>query len=181
MATVTKVLRNFYRDSVSLMQLSSTSGKLSGVERASAMMASVNNLRLLQEVGLLTEPVEASAKDLPIALQGEAAALESALATAESALKQPSPSSTGKEQSRGISPCSIEMGLGNLVGANLALISTPGEYAAAEAFKALRPGLNVMLFSDNVDLKDEIALNGSPRNVISFVMGPDCGTAIIVT
>ncbi|HWF61414.1 MAG TPA: hypothetical protein VN666_14030 [Nitrospira sp.] len=112
MATVAKVLRNFYRDSVSLMQLSSTFGKLSGVERASAVMASVNNFRLLQEADLLTEPVEASANDLLIALQGEAAALESALATAESALKQPSPSSTGKEQSRGISPRSIEMGLG---------------------------------------------------------------------
>ena len=36
--------------------------------------------------------------------------------------------------------------------ANLALISTPGEYAAAEAMKALRLGLNVMLFSDNVAL-----------------------------
>ena len=34
--------------------------------------------------------------------------------------------------------------------ANLALISTPGEYAAAEALKALNLGLNVMLFSDNV-------------------------------
>lgn len=179
MATATKVLRNFYRDSVSLMQLSSTFGKLSGVERASAVMASANNLSLLQEAGLLTEPVEASANDLLIALQGDATALESALATAESALKQPSPSSIGNKQSHGISPRSIEMGLGNLVGANLALISTPGEYAAAEAFKALRLGLNVMLFSDNVDLKDEIALKRFAQERDLIVMGPDCGTAII--
>ena len=42
--------------------------------------------------------------------------------------------------------------------ANLALISMPGEYAAAEAEKALQLGLNVMLFSDNVALADEVAL-----------------------
>ena len=179
MARAIKIIRNFYRDSVSLMQLSSTIAKLPGVEQASAVMASTNNISLLQEAGLLTESAEASANDLLIALQGEADALESALAAAESALKQPSPSSTGNDTSRGISPRSIEMGLGSLIGANLALISTPGEYAAAEAFKALSLGLNVMLFSDNVELKDEIALKRFAQERDLIVMGPDCGTAII--
>ena len=78
-----------------------------------------------------------------------------------------------------MAPRSIEMGLGNIVGANLALISTPGEYAAAEAFKALSLGLNVMLFSDNVELKDEIALKRFAQDHDLIVMGPDCGTAII--
>ncbi|CUS35880.1 acyl-CoA synthetase FdrA [Candidatus Nitrospira nitrificans] len=179
MARATKIIRNFYRDSVSLMQLSSSFAKLPGVEQASAVMASANNISLLQEAGLLAESIEASANDLLIALQGEADALESALAAAESSLKQPSPSSTGSEQSRGIAPRSIEMGLGNLVDANLALISTPGEYAAAEAFKALSLGLNVMLFSDNVGLEDEIALKRFAQERDLIVMGPDCGTAII--
>ena len=66
-----------------------------------------------------------------------------------------------------------------MVGANLALISTPGEYAASEAFKALGLGLNVMLFSDNVELKDEIALKRFAQSRDLIVMGPDCGTAII--
>lgn len=179
MARATKIIRNFYRDSVSLMQLSSSFAKLPGVEQASAVMASANNISLLQEAGLLAESIEASANDLLIALQGEADALESALAAAESSLKQPSPSSTGSEQSRGIAPRSIEMGLENLVDANLALISTPGEYAAAEAFKALSLGLNVMLFSDNVGLEDEIALKRFAQERDLIVMGPDCGTAII--
>ena len=179
MARATKIIRNFYRDSVSLMQLSSTIAKLPGVEQASAIMASPNNVTLLVEAGLLAEPVEAGSNDLLIALQGETNALGSALAAAESALKQPSPSSTGDDQSRGMSPRSIEMGLGNFVGANLALISTPGEYAAAEAFKALSLGLNVMLFSDNVELKDEIALKRFAQEHDLIVMGPDCGTAII--
>jgi FdrA protein len=179
MATATKVLRNFYRDSVSLMQLSSSFATLPGVAQASAIMASPNNISLLREAGLLTEPVEASSNDLLIALQGESHALESALAAAESSLKQPPPSSSGNGASRGIPPRSIEMGLGNMVGANLVLISTPGEYAAAEAFKALNLGLNVMLFSDNVELKDEIALKRFAQSRDLLVMGPDCGTAII--
>ena len=44
------------------------------------------------------------------------------------------------------------MGLAESPSANFALISTPGDYAAAEAMKALRLGLNVMLFSDNVSI-----------------------------
>ena len=54
--------------------------------------------------------------------------------------------------------------------ADLALISVPGDYAAAEALKALAQGLNVMLFSDNVAVADELAIktyareHGSPRH-----------------
>ena len=55
-------------------------------------------------------------------------------------------------------PRSLQMALAQAPDANLALISVPGEYAAAEAMKALRLGLNVMLFSDNVSLADEVAL-----------------------
>ena len=179
MARATRIIRNFYRDSVSLMQLSSTLAKLPGVEQASVIMASANNVNLLKEAGLLIGTVEAGANDLLIALQGDADALDAALAAAESALKQPPVSATGNGKLRVITPRSIEMGLGHMVGANLALISTPGEYAAAEAFKALSLGLNVMLFSDNVELKDEIALKRFAQDHGLIVMGPDCGTAII--
>lgn len=62
---------------------------------------------------------------------------------------------------------------------NLALISVPGDYAAAEAIKALRLGLSVMLFSDNVSLAREHEIKTLPREKNLLVMGPDCGTAII--
>jgi len=179
MARATKILRNFYRDSVSLMQLSSTFAKLPGVEQASAIMASANNISLLTEAGLLGETIEAGANDLLIALQGDDDALAVAMAAAESALNQNPPPMSGNGPSSAMAPRSIEMGLGNMVGANLALISTPGEYASAEAFKALRLGLNVMLFSDNVELNDEIALKRFAQDHDLIVMGPDCGTAII--
>jgi succinyl-CoA synthetase alpha subunit len=63
--------------------------------------------------------------------------------------------------------------------ANLALISTPGEYAAAEALKALKLGLHVMIFSANVALEDEIRLKRYAQEHDLLLMGPDCGTAIL--
>ena len=45
--------------------------------------------------------------------------------------------------------------------ANLALISVPGEFAAAEARKALRRGLHTLIFSDNVPVEQERALRGA--------------------
>src|SRR5207253_925579 len=78
-----------------------------------------------------------------------------------------------------ISARSIEMGLAVLPDANLALVSTPGEYAAAEALKALRLGLHVMLFRDNVDIADEVMLKREAAERGLLVMGPDCGTALV--
>ena len=55
----------------------------------------------------------------------------------------------------------------------------PGAFAAAEARKALARGLNVMMFSDNVPIADEVALKQEARAKGLLMMGPDCGTAII--
>ena len=43
-------------------------------------------------------------------------------------------------------------------GANLALVSVPGEHATVEAFDAIGRGVSVMVFSDNVPVEDEIRL-----------------------
>src|SRR5208337_2621497 len=62
---------------------------------------------------------------------------------------------------------------------NFALISTPGDYAASEALKALHLGLNAMIFSDNVPVEDEVALKRYASAHGLLVMGPDCGAAIL--
>jgi succinyl-CoA synthetase alpha subunit len=179
MAQTAKIIRNFYRDSVALMQLSARISKLPGVRQASAVMASANNLALLREAGLLQDAVAASPNDLLIALDGDdEKALTAALDDAEGALNQ-EPASSAGDGVRDEPPRSIEMGLAAMPAANLALISTPGDYAAAEALKALRLGLNVMLFSDNVPVADEVALKRYARANDLIVMGPDCGTAIV--
>ena len=141
-------------------------------------MASEANRALLREAGLATHEVEAGPNDLLIAIEADSeAALEAAMAEASDAfdVKSDSLASPARHEPAR----SLEMGLEAMPAANLALISTPGDYAAAEAMKALHLGLNVMLFSNNVALEDEIALKRYAGAHGLMVMGPDCGTAIL--
>jgi succinyl-CoA synthetase alpha subunit len=74
---------------------------------------------------------------------------------------------------------SLALGVEQSPDADLALISVPGDYAAAEALKALALGLHVMLF-----LRQRVAptrARDQDRRARQdlLVMGPDCGTAIV--
>ena len=153
------------------MQLSAKLGALAGVRQASAMKATPGNLELSREAGLAPR-CRGRPNDLLVALEGEDEdALDAALAAIEAEFTRPA--ARPQDGPRRVPPRSIEMGLQEAASANLALISTPGDYAAAEAMKALRLGLNVMLFSDNVSLDDEIALKRYARSHELLVMGPD--------
>jgi FdrA protein len=177
-ATLVKIVPREYRDSVSLMQLSAMLGKLPGVEQASAVMATENNLALLAEAGLRVDAKGANANDLLIVVQGAKAALPAAVEEAMKSLMRPVEDNAGEARAA-LRPRSIEMALKAAPQAGMALISTPGDYAAAEAMKALRLGLNVMLFSNNVTEEEELLLKRFARDADLIVMGPDCGTAII--
>jgi FdrA protein len=65
------------------------------------------------------------------------------------------------------------------LGADLALVSVPGEHAFVEALDALRAGLHVLVFSDNVPLGHEVALKREAADAGLLMMGPDAGTAIV--
>ena len=77
------------------------------------------------------------------------------------------------------SPLSISDAVAELPRANLAIISTPGAYATAEALKAIKRGLHVFIFSDNVPVADEALLKQLAAKKKLLVMGPDCGTAVV--
>jgi FdrA protein len=177
-ATLVKIVPREYRDSVSLMQLSALLGKLPGIEQASAVMATENNLALLAEAGLRVDTKGAGASDLLIVVQGEKAALPTAIDEAMKSLTRQTEDNGGEARAV-LRPRSIQMALKLAGEANMALISTPGDYAGAEAMKALRLGLNVMLFSNNVSVEEELALKQFAREQDLIVMGPDCGTAIV--
>ncbi|MDK6514567.1 hypothetical protein QP266_30225, partial [Klebsiella oxytoca] len=55
---------------------------------------------------------------------------------------------------------------------NLAVISVNGLFAAREARQALQNDLNVMLFSDNVSVEDELALKQLAHEKGLLMMGP---------
>ncbi|MET0849529.1 MAG: transcriptional regulator, partial [Candidatus Rokuibacteriota bacterium] len=76
-------------------------------------------------------------------------------------------------------PRTLETALRALPGARLAVVSVPGAYAKLEALAALRRGLHVFLFSDNVPLADEIELKRVAAERRLLCMGPDCGTAYL--
>jgi len=172
------VRKSFYRDSVTLMRLSRDLEQMAGVTSAAAMMATPANRALLAEAGLLSrEGQAAGAADLIVAV--EADCVESADAAHEAvarALVARTPSGSG---GLAATPRTLEAGLRALPEANLALISVPGLYAGAEAMRALRAGLHVMLFSDNVPVELEIELKRMALERNLLMMGPDCGTAIV--
>jgi FdrA protein len=173
------VRRSSYRDSVALLALARELRSTAGVTDAAALMATEANKALLARSGLLTEEAaSAGANDLVIAIQTLAPVdAERARAHAEQILA--SGSRRAHPRSGRPLPRTVASATRRLMGANLALISVPGAYAAAEALKALRLGLHVMLFSDNVKIEDEIELKRLAVSKGLLLMGPDCGTAYL--
>ncbi len=178
MTVCNHVLRNTYRDSVVLMRLSQELESVPGVVQATAMMGTPNNRELLRGVGLLSAAGEAATpNDLVVAIELDTPQREAeALAKAEALLAGPAQGVGDADDYR---PRSLEGAIQALPGANLALISLPGEYAAAEARRALDRGLNVLLFSDNVPVADEVSLKEYALRAGLLMLGPDCGTAIL--
>jgi len=82
------MIKNLYRDSVSLMQFSEKLRALEGIQQASAVMATENNISLLVEAGLLSGAVPPSPNDLLIVVEGrDESATTTALDAAEAMLK----------------------------------------------------------------------------------------------
>jgi len=175
--TLNKVEKGVYLDSVALMRVSRRVSALAGVEAASLMIGTPSNRELLRGAGLLAPEGEgAGANDLVIAVRAEShAAARDALQDAVRFLSE-----KNTEHTAGLpSARSLAGALELLPGANLALISVPGEFAALEARKALERGLHALVFSDNVPLDEELALKRLARSRGLMLMGPDCGTALI--
>jgi FdrA protein len=76
-------------------------------------------------------------------------------------------------------PSTIAEAAARLPGANVAVVSVPGDYAAIAAHSALTAGLHVLLFSDNVSLSDEVTLKDRASRLGRLVMGPGAGTAVV--
>ncbi len=183
-----RVKRNAYFDSITLMKIARSLTEMAGVEDAAAIMATEPNLQLLAEAGLTPpalSPGTAGPSDVLLVVRAEdEASAEVALQAAETQLsKRPVASETdetgaaaGPRQPRSLEQAARLLEAGKT---GLAVISVPGPYAALESDRALRAGLHVFLFSDNVPLEDEIALKHLAQERGLLLMGPDCGTAML--
>ncbi|RZI40635.1 acyl-CoA synthetase FdrA [Herbaspirillum sp. HC18] len=174
------LIEGTFQDSVTLMLVSRDLSALPGVNRVSVMMGTPANKTVYRETGLWHPVLEAATpNDLCIVADSEDT--DPALADnfvnlvkeklneqARSKRKAGYPVVRTWRRARQVSP-----------DANLALISLAGHYVFGPTRQALEDGCNVMLFSDNVPLEDELALKTLAREKGLLVMGPDCGTAIV--
>jgi succinyl-CoA synthetase alpha subunit len=172
------VFPNTYRDSVELMRVAAQLEGVPGVTRAGVVMATPANQAVLADAGLLANEARAAGpNDLVVAIAGTDVGVEPASSLARQLLAgQAAP----RHDRRGpTTPRTLAEATAAVRDSRLALISVPGTYASAEAFKALKRGLHVFMFSDNVPVEDEIALKHLARRKGLLMMGPDCGTAIL--
>ena len=179
--TAAYIHANLYQDSVALMRVAQRLLALPGVVNATLQMGNPANKDILQEAGLLGAAVmEAGPSDIMVVVQARsAAACAAAVAESRAQLAGTAESSGATGAATTLARTTLAQGVAEWPAANLAQISVPGAYAAAEALKALKLGLNVFLFSDNVPLAQEVAIKQEATRRGLLVMGPDCGTAII--
>lgn len=177
MSTTVTVRKNSYKDSVRLLEATRAILEVDGVTWGWALMATPANLETLAERGIVDEVAEAAANDLVLAATADDQA------TADAALKVATDSLfaaiAGDGDDGPQTATDLASALAEHPDANTAIVSVPGAYAALETQKALSAGLNVLLFSDNVPVEDEIALKRRANELGLLVMGPGAGTAMI--
>lgn len=180
MVTACHVQPDYYRDSVFLMRVAEEIRNGADIIDVAMMMGTPANKRSLRAGGLLVHSAEsAGPSDLIVAVSARTQqAADDAVAAAIERLTA-AVASDDAETADNARWSTLEAAIGFDPDVNLALISVPGAYAAAEARRALSRGLNVMLFSDNVSVESEVSLKALGRTEGKLVIGPDCGTAII--
>lgn len=175
------IKKGCFQDSVSLMIISRKLSESENVDDVSVMMGTPANKSLLETTGFWHDDFnQATPNDICVAIRTETAdesIPQAILQQLDESLQQLAQATGGSQTllqvRRWESACQ------KLPEANMTLISVAGEYAAELANQALDRNLNVMMFSDNVTLEDEINLKRRAQGKGLLVMGPDCGTAMI--
>lgn len=170
------VKKNTYYDSVTLMIISKEIKKIKGVEEALIGMGTDLNKEIASNLALSNSEIESTTpNDFFISVLGnDEVKIEDLIAQVDNLLNQKK-----KDRSDDYMPPTLDSAVSYEPESNLVVISVPGKYAADEARKALKSGLNVMLFSDNVTIEEEKELKDLAVSKELLMMGPDCGTAII--
>lgn len=164
-----------YADSVTLLQVSRAVQAAPGVVAAQVAMATGLNLEVLAGMGF--DVPASSPNDMVVALRlDDDADVATALAAVDAALVPARPASGASEVAP---PRTTGSALRRTGPDAVALVSVPGASATVEAMDAVEAGRDVMVFSDNVPVEEEVALKTYAASRGVLVMGPDCGTAVI--
>ncbi len=170
------VRRNEYQDSVRLMNISRKVNSIDGVKKVLVLLGTDGNKKIINDLGLMIDGIKsATPNDLIICVESETeSSADNAVIEIDNLLSKPT-----NNESKSDVVNSIEDAVTIMPNANLAFFSVPGQFATLDVVKAIEQNLNVMLFSDNVSLKDEVYLKNIAVKKDLLMMGPDCGTAII--
>ncbi|MEB0950457.1 acyl-CoA synthetase FdrA [Citrobacter sedlakii] len=175
------IKKGSFQDSVSLMIISRKLSERPEVDQVSVMMGTPANKAMLDSTGFWHDDfADATPNDICVAVRTQEARpgildlVREQLEKELSAIANASGSSQQLLKARRWESACLK-----LPQANLLLVSVAGEYAASVAREGLLAGKNVMLFSDNVPLAQEVELKTLARERGLIVMGPDCGTAMI--
>ncbi|MDQ4215426.1 acyl-CoA synthetase FdrA [Microbacterium capsulatum] len=172
-----EIRKNTYLDSVSLMSMSTKANAVDGVTQALLGMATPMNKEVLLNVGVVDPAIdEAKPSDLMIVIDASDDTIEAAIEAVNDILARKDKKAGEASEVR---YRTLDGAFEEVPDSNFVLISVNGAFAAREARKALNAGKNVMIFSDNVPVEDELALKNLAHEKGLIVMGPDCGTAII--
>jgi len=173
---VSKIFKNTYFDSVSLMSETAKLKKELPVEELILLMGSEMNKDMIRDVGLYDSSMdEATPNDLIMAAELTDESIKDTWH--ETIMERLSDDDDGGDEEKTTYKTIAQAK--KHFDANFVMVSVPGTYAADEAYEALERDMHVMLFSDNVALEDEIALKDLALEKDLLMMGPDCGTAII--
>lgn len=165
--------KNRYVDSVTLMGIGEKVKELDGIKYAEAQMATPANIEIIESLGFEI-PENISSNDLILAVSGNT---QENIDGAMQMIRNILDGKYNNEDSR------VYRSLDDIDQDedpyDLVQISLPGEYAYAEAKKALEKGLDVFIFSDNVPIEEELELKQFAQEKGLIVMGPDSGVGLI--
>jgi FdrA protein len=165
-----------YADSVTLLQVSRQVQELTGVATAQVAMATPLNVEVLERMGFAV-PGDATVNHLVVAIRlADDGDLDRVRAEVDRALSDSGRRAAGPSEEA--PPRTTISALRHQPG-SLVLVSVPGASAAVEAMDALESGSDVLIFSDNVPVDQEVALKRYAASRGLLVMGPDCGTAVV--
>jgi FdrA protein len=171
------VRRGTYYDSVSLMMLSRDARAIDGVMDATALVATPLNVELLTRNGYELGAEAPGVDDFVLAVRArDEQTIDAVHRLFEAWSSGPGDQTTPAERDPDLNVRSLARRVPDL---NLLVVSVAGRYAAYEIAAGLEAGLNVFCFSSGITLAEERALKELAASNDLFLLGPDCGTAIL--
>ena len=170
--------RGAYADSVTLLQVSRTVQGVDGVAAAQVAMATRSTSRCSPRWASRC-PAEATPNDMVVAVRLDRRRRRSTRRWPASTRRWRESGRRRTRPERGGAAADHGRGAPRAPPTRSRWSRCPGASAFVEAMDAVEAGRDVMVFSDNVPVEQEVALKRAAAERGLLVMGPDCGTAVV--